>query len=172
MWNSLSRDCPASGDSQKMDTVASTFCHNNWCAIKIAHQSTAMVYTCTWKQIVFKYVKETYHMIRLSIFSQLSIIQYMGLCVFSLLISLVVIKRIYTLSYYHHQIGSIIHCLGLGHETMVCAVCIYILIPFLCADDIRFWGYLGVQYVIVTCISIRIKYPHIIFVLFGSYISV
>ena len=43
---------------------------------------------------------------RLSIFFQLSIIQYMGLCVFSLPVSLVTIERIYTLSYYHHQIGS------------------------------------------------------------------
>ena len=44
--------------------------------------------------------------VRLSIFSQLFIMQYMGLCVFSLPISLVMIERIYTLSYYHHQIGS------------------------------------------------------------------
>ena len=46
--------------------------------------------------------------VRLSIFSPLSIIQYMGLCVFSLPISLVIIEIIYihTLSYYHHQIGS------------------------------------------------------------------
>ena len=44
--------------------------------------------------------------VRLSIFSQLSIIQYMGLCGFSLPISLVMIERIYTLSYYHHQIWS------------------------------------------------------------------
>ena len=44
--------------------------------------------------------------VRLSIFSQLSIIQYMGLCVFSLSISLVMIEMIYTLFYYHHQIGS------------------------------------------------------------------
>ena len=43
---------------------------------------------------------------RLSIFSQLAIIQHMGLCVFILPISLVMIERIYTLSYYHHQIGS------------------------------------------------------------------
>ena len=43
---------------------------------------------------------------RLSIFSQLSIIPYMGPCVFSFPISLVTIERIYTLSYYHHQIGS------------------------------------------------------------------
>ena len=44
--------------------------------------------------------------VRLSIFSQLSIIQDMRLCVFSLPISLVMIEIIYTLSYYHHQIGS------------------------------------------------------------------
>ena len=41
--------------------------------------------------------------VRLSMLSQLSIIRYMGLCVFSLSISLVMIERI--LSYYH-QIGS------------------------------------------------------------------
>ena len=44
--------------------------------------------------------------VRLSIFTQLSIIHYMGLCVFNLPISLVMIERIYTLSYCHRQIGS------------------------------------------------------------------
>ena len=44
--------------------------------------------------------------VSLSIFSQLSIIQYMGLCVFSSPISLVMIERIYALSFYDHQIGS------------------------------------------------------------------
>ena len=44
--------------------------------------------------------------VRLSIFSQLFIIQYTGLCVFGLSISLVMIEIIYTfLSYHHHQIG-------------------------------------------------------------------
>ena len=47
--------------------------------------------------------------VRLSIFSQLSIIQYMGLCVFSLPIS---------------EVWTITHCLGFGHETMLCAVCL------------------------------------------------
>ena len=42
--------------------------------------------------------------VKLSVFSQLSIIQCMGLCVFSFPISLVM--KIYTLSYYHHPIGS------------------------------------------------------------------
>ena len=44
--------------------------------------------------------------VRLSIFSQLSIIHYMGLCVFSLPISLVMTEKIFTFSYYHHQIRS------------------------------------------------------------------
>ena len=47
--------------------------------------------------------------VRLSIFCQLSIMQYIGLCVFSLPISLMMIERIYTLSHYHHQIGSMIY---------------------------------------------------------------
>ena len=42
-------------------------------------------------------------------FSQLSFIQYMGLCVFSLPNSPVMIVRVCTLSYYHHQIGSMKH---------------------------------------------------------------
>ena len=42
-------------------------------------------------------------------FSQLSFIQYMGLCVFSLPISPVMIVRMCTLSYYHHQTGSMNH---------------------------------------------------------------
>ena len=44
--------------------------------------------------------------VRVSIFFQLSIVHYMGLCIFSLPISLVMTERIFTLSYYHHQIRS------------------------------------------------------------------
>ena len=65
--------------------------------------------------------------VRLSIFSQLSIIQYVGLCAFSLPISLVVIERIYMLCLIiiiKSEIWTITHCLGLGHEKMVCAVCL------------------------------------------------
>ena len=67
--------------------------------------------------------------IRLSIFSQLSIIQYVGLCVFSLPISVVMIERIYILCLIiiiKSEVWTITHCLGLGHETMVCAVCLSI----------------------------------------------
>ena len=44
--------------------------------------------------------------LRLRLFSQLSFFQYMGLCVFSLPNSPVMVVRMCTLSYYHHQIGS------------------------------------------------------------------
>ena len=49
--------------------------------------------------------------VRLSKFSQLFILQYLGLCVFSLPISLAMIERLYILlSYYHHQIRIMNHC--------------------------------------------------------------
>ena len=63
--------------------------------------------------------------VRLSTFSQLSIIQYVGLCVFSLPISFVMIESIYILCLIiiiKSEVWSITHCLGLGHERMVCAV--------------------------------------------------
>ena len=66
--------------------------------------------------------------VRLSIFSQLSIIQYVGLCVFSLPISFVMIEGIYMLCLLiiiKSEVWTITHCLGLGHETMVC-VCLSI----------------------------------------------
>ena len=47
--------------------------------------------------------------LRLRRFSQLSFIQYLGLCVFSLPNSPVTIVRMCALSYYHHQTGSMNH---------------------------------------------------------------
>ena len=67
--------------------------------------------------------------VRLSIFSPLSIIQYVGLYVFSLPISLVMIERIYILCLIiiiKSEVWTITHCSGLGHETMVPAVCLSI----------------------------------------------
>ena len=67
--------------------------------------------------------------VRLSIFSQLSIIQYVGLCVFSLTISFVMIEIIYILSLIiiiKWEVWTITHRLGLGRETMVCTVCLSI----------------------------------------------
>ena len=68
--------------------------------------------------------------VRWGIFSQLSIIQYVGLWVFSLPTSLVMIGRIYILcliTIIKSEVWTINHCLGLGHETMVCAVCLSVL---------------------------------------------
>ena len=71
--------------------------------------------------------------VRLSIFSPLSImqsiIQYVGLFVFSLPTPLVMIERIDILCLIiiiKLEVWTITHCLGLGHETMVCAVCLSI----------------------------------------------
>ena len=66
--------------------------------------------------------------VRLSIFSLWSIIQYVGLYVFSLPIPLVMHERIYILCLIiiKSKVWTITHCLGLGHETMVSAVCLSI----------------------------------------------
>ena len=69
--------------------------------------------------------------VRLSIFSQLSIIQCMGPCVFNVPIPLVMIEKIYILCIIiiiKSDVWTIIHCLGLGHETMAYAVCLCILL--------------------------------------------
>ena len=82
---------------------------------------------CTYKMPV-RYVLSSVW-VRLSIFSRLSIIQYVGLYVFSLPISLVLIDIIYILCLIiiiKSEVWIITHCLGLGHETMVSAVCLSI----------------------------------------------
>ena len=63
--------------------------------------------------------------LRLNQFYQLSSMQYMGLCVFSLPISLVMMVRIYELYLIiiiKLEVWITSHCFGLDHETMVCAV--------------------------------------------------
>ena len=67
--------------------------------------------------------------VRLSIFSQLSIIHCVGMCVFSLPTSSVMIERIYILCFMiiiKSEVWTLTHCLGLGHEIMLCAVCLFI----------------------------------------------
>ena len=68
--------------------------------------------------------------LRLSQFSQLSLMQYVGLCVFSLPIYLMMIVIIHVLYLIIMKSGVwlICHCLWLGHETMVCAVCFSIFV--------------------------------------------
>ena len=82
--------------------------------------------------------------VRLSIFSQLSIIQYMGLCALSLTISLMMIKRIYTLSWYHHQSGSMnYHPLfrARSWNNGMCCMSLYILITLIsCFKVVIIWS--------------------------------
>ena len=67
--------------------------------------------------------------LRISHFSQLSFMQCMGLCVFSFPIYLTMIVRIrviYLIFTIKSEVWPICHCLGSGHETLVCAVCLSI----------------------------------------------
>ena len=69
--------------------------------------------------------------LRLGQFSQLSFMQYMGLCVLRLHISLIMIYKIPVLGciiIIKSEVWPICHCLGLGHETMVCEVCLSIFV--------------------------------------------
>ena len=59
----------------------------------------------------------------------LSFVQYNGLCVISLPISLMMIVKIrvlYLIIIIESEVRHICPCLGLGNETMVCAVCLLI----------------------------------------------
>ena len=90
---------------------------------------------CTYKMPVKHILWSVW--VRLSIFSPLSNIQYVGLYVFSLPISLVMIERIYILCLIiitTLKVWTITHCLGSGHETMVSTVClsIFLLINIRC----------------------------------------
>ena len=100
--------------------------------------------------------------VRLSIYSQLSIIQsiihYVGLCVFSLPTPLVKFKIIYILCLIiiiKSDVWTITHCLGLGRETMVCAVCISIFLWYIdtyltCVET--FWlVYLRLYMILIHC---------------------
>ena len=65
--------------------------------------------------------------VRLSVFSQLSIIKYVGMCVSSLPFPLWCLEIIYILCLIiiiKSEVWTITHCLRLGHETMVCAACL------------------------------------------------
>ena len=76
--------------------------------------------------------------VRLSILSQLSIVQYVGLCVFRLPISLVMIEIIYILCLIiiiKSEVWTITHCFGFGHQTMVCAVCLSIFLWQICSSS-------------------------------------
>ena len=104
----------------------------------------------------------------LSIFSQLSNILYVGLCVFRLPISLVMIERIYIscliIIIIKSEVWTSNHCLGLGHETMVCTVCLSIFLWILLMEDIHLtllipWFSLRMN--IKPCIITRLSYGYI-----------
>ena len=110
--------------------------------------------------------------VRLSIFSQLSIIQYVGLCVLSLLISLVMIEREYIyilclIIIIKSEVWPITHRLGLGHETMVYVVClsVFLLHTYRYISYIYIFVYIDISWYINTTFSrfkqrlIFAKYP-------------
>ena len=91
----------------------------------------------------------------LSILSPLSIIQYVGLYVFSLPISLVMIERIYIICLIiiiKSEVWTITHCLGLGHETMVSGACLSILLLRLI---LRFPGPFLIHIVILASLMLQ-----------------
>ena len=81
--------------------------------------------------------------LRLGKFSQSSSIKYIGLCVFSLFISRMMTVRfgyvLYLIRIIKSAVWPICHCLGLGQEAMVCAVCHFI---FVCTCCTKAHGYM------------------------------
>ena len=83
--------------------------------------------------------------LRLSQFSQLSFMQYMGLCVFSLPVYLMMSVRIRVLNLIiiiKSEVWLICHSLGLGHETMTCAVCLSIFLNSIMCMSMGILAYL------------------------------
>ena len=101
----------------------------SWCVYNIISLSSLCKLICghrTYKMPV-RYILSSVW-VRLSIFSQLSIIQYMGLCILDYPSPLWWLREciIHLVIIINSEIWTITHCLGLGHETMVCAVCLSI----------------------------------------------
>ena len=92
------------------------------------HHHCADVYEGTASKMFVKYILLSV-CLRFSKFSQVSFVYYMGLCVFNLPIPLMMIAKmciLYLIIIIKSEVRPICHCLGLGHETMVCAVCLSI----------------------------------------------
>ena len=101
------------------------------CTISLSSMCKLIRRHWTYKMPVKIYSSSVW--VRLIIFSPLSFIQYVGLYVFSLPISLVMIERIYILCLIiiiKSEVWTITHCLGLGHETMVSVVCLSIFVEW------------------------------------------
>ena len=125
--------------------VPKVVAHMSWAAGLFAHYTTSLSSLCRcilryWtSKILARYMLPSV-CLRLSHFCQLSFMQYMGMYVFNLHISLfMTVVRIcilyLILSYLiiiiiiiiiKFEVWPICHCLGLGHETIICAVCLSI----------------------------------------------
>ena len=78
--------------------------------------------------------------LRFGQFSVLYFMQYIGFCVFSLPISLMIIVRIPVhdiIIIIISEVWPIVHCLVLGHEAMVCTVCLPIFLQM--ASEMELW---------------------------------
>ena len=79
--------------------------------------------------------------------------QYMGLCAFSLPISVMLIVRIrvlYLIIIIRSGVWPICHYLGLGHEILACAVCLYLII-IIRSGVWPIFHYLGLGHEIMVC---------------------
>ena len=110
-------------------TVLACRLHSFVCTV---HHLIIIIVQIIWRHWTYKmpvrYILSSVW-VRLSILSLLTIIQSVGLYVFSLSISLVMIEKIYMLCLFiiiKSDVWTITHCLGLGHETMVSGVCLSI----------------------------------------------
>ena len=124
------------------------------------HNDNLRCHHCTYKMPI-RYILSSVW-VRLSIFSPLSIIQYVGLYVFSLPISHVMIERVYILCLIiiiKSEVWTITHCLGLGHETMVFAVCLSI---FLLTTKLASWQFSVFSNCHIFTVRIS-RYPNIQF---------
>ena len=101
--------------------------------IIIIMQTYMYIWRYWTSKMLVRYISVSSVCIRSSQFSGLSFMQYTGLCVFRLPISLMIIVRICALYLIiiKSEVSPICHCLGLGHETM------YTLYVFLCSYSFK-----------------------------------
>ena len=101
--------CSVYGICKWSDTLWPVGCVRLFADYTISLSSLCILIWRHWTtKMLVRYILP-YVCLRLRQFSQLSYIQYMGLCVFSLPNSPLMIVRMCTLSYYHHQIRSMNH---------------------------------------------------------------
>ena len=133
------------------ETMHCTPCYNNWYwgILAIASSPLCQVtVTNMWYLIVSHYVKDKnnyLHYLLFSIWGCASsaypiFLWWSWECVLYLII---IIKS---------EVWNINHCLGLGHETMVCAVCFTM---FLCAYLIMYW--IHVSYLAINTFSLSLS---------------